>query len=78
MQTLFPASGSALHPFIFDDIKTIADDVHYGDGTFGSMKQDGKVDRALSARMATDTSAVGGGHAHCGLAIYQAGEFPAA
>ncbi|MEM7144721.1 MAG: PVC-type heme-binding CxxCH protein [Verrucomicrobiota bacterium] len=74
----FRQAGQHFNPYVFDDIRTIADHVHYGDGTFGSMKGDGKVDRQLSAAKAADTSAVGGGHAHCGLTIYQADEFPEA
>ncbi|MCB1224238.1 MAG: VCBS repeat-containing protein [Verrucomicrobiales bacterium] len=72
----FRQAGQHFNPYIFDDIKTIADHLHYGDGTFASTNARGGVDRALSARLANDTSAVGGGHAHCGLAIYQADTFP--
>ena len=72
----FRQAGQHFNPYIFDDIKTIADHVHYGDGTFASMNERGGVDRGLSARLASDTSAVGGGHAHCGLTIYQADAFP--
>jgi len=72
----FRQAGEHFNPYIYDDIKTIADHLHYGDGTFDSMRSDGKVDRALQREKAADTSAVGGGHAHCGLVIYQADTFP--
>ncbi|TWT86984.1 PVC-type heme-binding CxxCH protein [Neorhodopirellula pilleata] len=72
----FRQAGNHFETHTYDDIKTIADHLHYGDGTFESS-QGGKVDRQLVARTAADTSAVGGGHAHCGLTIYQADEFPA-
>jgi len=72
----FRQAGDHFNPYIYDDIKTIADHLHYGDGTFESMRADGKVDRALQRQKAADTSAVGGGHAHCGLVIYQADTFP--
>ncbi|MBN12230.1 MAG: cytochrome C [Opitutaceae bacterium] len=72
----FRQAGQHFNPYVYDDIETIADHLHYGDGTFASMKGDGKVDRALQREKAADTSALGGGHAHCGLVIYQADTFP--
>ncbi len=74
----FRQAGQHFNPYVYDDIKTIADHLHYGDGTFNSMRADGKVDRALQREKAADTSAVGGGHAHAGLVIYQADAFPEA
>lgn len=71
----FRQAGNHFDPHTYDDIKTIADHLHYGDGTFDSSSG-GKVDRQLVSRTAANTSAVGGGHAHCGLTIYQADEFP--
>ena len=74
----FRQAGQHFNSYVYDDIKTIADHLHYGDGTFESMRADGKVDRALQREKAADTSALGGGHAHCGLVIYQADNFPEA
>ena len=72
----FRQAGEHFNPYVYDDIETIADHLHYGDGTLASMKADGKVDRALQIELAADTSAVGGGHAHCGLVVYQGDSFP--
>jgi len=56
-------AGSHFNPYVYDDIKTIADHVHYaGD----------KGPHAGNARSA----AVGGGHAHAGLMIYQGDNWP--
>ncbi len=56
-------AGSHFNPHIYDDIKTIADHFHYaGD----------KGPHAGNARSA----AVGGGHAHAGLMIYQGDNWP--
>ncbi|QDS92204.1 FG-GAP repeat protein [Roseimaritima multifibrata] len=73
----FRQAGTHFNPYIYDDISTIADHLHYGDGTFGSANDAGRVDRKLTAEKPLDTSMVGGGHAHCGLAIYNGGVFPA-
>jgi len=74
----FRQAGQHFNPYIYDDIETIADHLHYGDGTLASMKADGKVDRALQRELFADTSAVGGGHAHAGLVVYQGDTFPEA
>jgi len=63
-------AGSHFEPYTFDDIKTIADHAHYA-GNWTDVRTKGAFAPA-------DTSALGGGHAHCGLVIYQADEFPAA
>ncbi len=56
-------AGQHFNPYTYDDIKTIADHVHYaGD----------KGPHAGNARSA----AVGGGHAHAGLMIYQGDNWP--
>ncbi|MCC9658733.1 PVC-type heme-binding CxxCH protein [Rhodopirellula halodulae] len=73
----FRQAGQHFNPHTYDDIKTIADHLHYGDGTFQSANSANKVDRELVRRTANTTSMVGGGHAHCGLTIYQADLFPA-
>ncbi len=69
-------AGKHFDPYTYTEIETIADHLHYGDGTFASSKG-GKVDRDLVRRNEATTSEVGGGHAHCGLVIYQSGQFPA-
>ncbi|MSU59454.1 MAG: DUF1080 domain-containing protein [Pedosphaera sp.] len=57
-------SRKPIFPYAFDDIKTVADHVHYaGD----------KGPHAGNAR----SGAVGGGHAHAGLMIYQGDNWPA-
>lgn len=53
-----------INPFIYDDIKTIADHFHYT-GNRGPHAANGRSDAA------------GGGHAHAGLMIYQADSWPA-
>jgi len=55
-------AGSHFNPYVFDDIKTIADHVHYvGASPHGGNGVSG---------------AVGGGHAHCGAMIYLGDGFP--
>jgi len=68
--------GSASHfnPYIFESIDTIADHAHYtGEITEHAFWRENK---ALRPAAPSDTSALGGGHAHAGLAIYQADNFP--
>jgi putative membrane-bound dehydrogenase-like protein len=55
-------SGQHFNPYVFDDIKTAADHLHY----LGATPHSGN---GLS-------DSVGGGHAHCGAAIYLADQFP--
>ncbi len=56
-------AGSHFNPYIYDDIKTIADHVHW----VGN-----KGPHAANAR----SGAAGGGHAHAGLLIYQGDNWP--
>ncbi|MGZ5517375.1 MAG: PVC-type heme-binding CxxCH protein [Limisphaerales bacterium] len=56
-------AGSHFNPFVFDDIKTIADHVHWA-GDRGPHAGNGR------------SAAAGGGHAHAGLLIYQGDNFP--
>jgi putative membrane-bound dehydrogenase-like protein len=56
-------AGDHFNPHTYADIQTIADHRHYLPAT-----PDGGNDRSGSA---------GGGHAHCGLMIYQGGAWPA-
>ena len=55
--------GQHFNPYVYDDIKTIADHVHYA-GNKGPHAANGRSDAA------------GGGHAHAGLMLYQGGSFP--
>lgn len=56
-------AGQHFNPFTYDDIKNIADHVHYA-GAKGPHAGNNRSDAA------------GGGHAHAGLMIYQGGAFP--
>jgi putative membrane-bound dehydrogenase-like protein len=57
-------AGSHFNPYVFDDIKTIADHVHWA-GDRGPHAGNGR------------SAAAGGGHAHAGLLVYQGDNFPA-
>lgn len=66
--------GQHFNPHTYDDIKTIADHAHFAgsvkDNAHWGPRKDGGI-------VADDTNQAGGGHAHCGLAIYQSSQFPA-
>lgn len=69
----FRQAGTHFNPYTYDDIKTIADHSHFAgsiwsNAHWGARKEGGTV--------ADDTNQAGGGHAHCGLAIYQGSQFP--
>jgi hypothetical protein len=55
--------GQQVNPYIFDDIKTIADHLHYA-GNQGPHAANGR------------SASMGGGHAHAGLMIYQGDSWP--
>ncbi|HEX5221213.1 MAG TPA: PVC-type heme-binding CxxCH protein [Verrucomicrobiae bacterium] len=57
-------AGQHFNPYTYDDIKTIADHLHYA----GNQWNQADISRS------TD---LGGGHAHCGLMIYQGDNWPA-
>ena len=57
-------AGQHDNPYTFDDIKTIADHVHWA-GSQGPHAGNGRRDAA------------GGGHAHAGLLVYQGDNWPA-
>jgi len=68
-------AGPHFNPHTYDDIKTIAEHLHYA----GNIRDNahwgdraGKVNLAVPA----DTDQAGGGHAHCGLTIYNGDNFP--
>ncbi|MDP1588971.1 MAG: FG-GAP-like repeat-containing protein [Prosthecobacter sp.] len=66
-------AGQHFNAHTYEDIKTIADHAHYA----GNPRPDVSFDKATGAGvMNNDTNALGGGHAHCGLAIYQSSLFP--
>lgn len=66
--------ASHFNPYIFESIDTIADHAHYtGDIAEHAFWRENK---ALRPPAPSDTSELGGGHAHAGLAIYQATTFP--
>ncbi len=55
--------GQHVNPYVFDDIKTIADHVHYA-GNKGPHAANGR------------SASMGGGHAHAGLLVYQGASWP--
>ncbi|MDB6040441.1 MAG: putative rane-bound dehydrogenase [Verrucomicrobiales bacterium] len=57
-------AGQHFNPNVYDDIKTIADHLHYA-GSKGPHAGNGRSDAA------------GGGHAHAGMLIYQGDSWPA-
>ncbi len=66
-------AGQHFNAYTYEDIKTIADHAHYA----GSLRPNINFDKTTGAGFANDdTNALGGGHAHCGLAIYQSSLFP--
>lgn len=64
-------AGQHFDPYVYDDIKTIADHLHY----VGSIADHAWWGHEPIAP--TDTLAAGGGHAHCGAMIYLGDNFPA-
>ena len=62
--------GQHFNPYLYDDIKTIADHAHY----VGNIR-----DHAWwghEPAVPSNTSAAGGGHAHCGAMIYLGDNWP--
>lgn len=59
--------GADPNPYVFDLVKQTADHVHWDTGQLWSDVRKGVTDK---------TSAVGGGHAHIGLMIYQGDNWP--
>ncbi|MBP87725.1 MAG: cytochrome C [Planctomycetaceae bacterium] len=62
--------GQHFNPYIFDDIKTIADHAHY----VGNIRDHAWWGHEPHAP--NDTLAAGGGHAHCGAMIYLGDNWP--
>lgn len=57
-------AGQHFNPYTYDDIKTIADHLHWA----GNQWNQSDISRSAE---------LGGGHAHCGLMIYQGDNWPA-
>lgn len=70
----FRQGGQHFNPYTYDDIKTIADHAHFAGDIRNNAHWGG---RDAGSTVTDDTNAAGGGHAHCGLAIYQSSQFPA-
>lgn len=67
-------AGQHFNAATYDDIKTIADHAHFA----GNIREHAFWGDNFTERRPAplDTSQLGGGHAHCGLAIYNGGVFP--
>jgi putative membrane-bound dehydrogenase-like protein len=63
-------AGQHFEPFTYDDIKTIADHPHFTGSVLHRPAERGVV-------QPQSTDEAGGGHAHCGLAVYNGDNFPA-
>lgn len=63
-------AGQHYEPNTYDDIKTIADHAHFTGAVLHRPAERGVV-------QPQSTDEAGGGHAHCGLAIYNGDNFPA-
>ena len=66
--------GTHFNPYTYGEINTIADHKHYA-GAIQDHAFWGE-NRAARPPAPVSTSELGGGHAHCGLMIYQADVFP--
>ncbi len=76
----FRQAGQHFDKYVYEDAFTIADHVHYGNGRYGGTNPFENVRNAGPQRptvnAAINSLTLGGGHAHCGLAIYQGDAFP--
>ena len=68
--------GQHYNPYTYDDIKTIANHAHFA-GRVSDNAHWGAHHSSVNLPVTDDTDEAGGGHAHCGLCIYQADNFPA-
>ncbi len=66
--------GQHFNPYTYENIETIADHAHYAGSIRDNAHWGGRDHGSI---VQDDTNAAGGGHAHCGLAIYQSSQFPA-
>lgn len=69
-------AGQHFNPYTYDDIKTIAEHLHYA-GSINNNAHWGDRKGKYNQSVPTDTDQAGGGHAHCGLTIYNGDNFPA-
>ncbi|MEZ0275063.1 MAG: PVC-type heme-binding CxxCH protein, partial [Roseimicrobium sp.] len=69
-------AGQHFNAYTYDDIKTMADHVHYA-GSVGENAHWGPRAGQVNLPVSNNTDQSGGGHAHCGLAIYNGDNFPA-
>lgn len=67
--------GQHFNPYTYEDIKTIADHAHFA-GNISDNAHWGDRHTKTDVPVADDTDQAGGGHAHCGLCIYQGDNFP--
>ncbi|MEY4483236.1 MAG: hypothetical protein RL693_688, partial [Verrucomicrobiota bacterium] len=67
--------GQHFNPYTYEDIKTIADHAHFA-GSISDNAHWGDRHTKTEVPVADDTDQAGGGHAHCGLCIYQGNNFP--
>lgn len=66
-------AGQHFNPYTYEDIQTIADHSHFA----GDIKENAHWGpRAGGGLNNPGTDIMGGGHAHCGLAIYNGPQFP--
>ncbi len=63
--------GQHFNPYVYEDIKTIADHRHYA----GNIRDHAWWGKDV-VDIPTDTSSAGGGHAHCGCMIYLGDNWP--
>ncbi|TWU26503.1 FG-GAP repeat protein [Novipirellula galeiformis] len=65
-------AGQHFDPYVYDDLKTIADHAHY----VGNLGDHAWWKGRNEAAAHQDTNAAGGGHAHCGGMIYLGDNWP--
>jgi len=65
-------AGQHFNGYTYDDIKTIAGHAHYA----GKVRDNPLAEKLGAGAAPPDTDQAGGGHAHCGLAIYGGDNFP--
>ena len=67
--------GQHYNPYTYDDIKTIANHAHFAGRVNDNAHWDDRHTQ-VNVPVTDDTDEAGGGHAHCGLCIYQGDNFP--
>ena len=69
-------SGDHRSPYIYDDIKTIADHLHYYNPESSHYRQMRRAHQQGDAQVRNATDRAGGGHAHAGAMIYRGDDWP--